>query len=305
MQLNRRKFLKTTIAGAGAVLLADLKSISAPNIDTDPFAMVPLGKTGIKVSRIAMGTGVKSINRQSNLTRMGKEKAVALIQHAYNCGVRFFDCADTYGSHELIAEALKGIPREKYVLNTKIWRYPGGVPETERPDANIVVDRFRKELKTDYIDLVCLHAMVDPDWTDAQKRQMDILENLKAKGIIRAHGVSVHSLLALYTCISSPWVDSVHVRLNAFGDKMDTYEPEQTVTMVKELHKAGKAVIAMKLIGEGKYRKDPAKIDATLRFVLGLKSVDMLLVGFDQTEQVMDYAERVRTTLKELATEPK
>ncbi len=303
MQFNRRKFLKTTIAGAGAVLLSDIKSISAPAIDTDPFAMVPLGKTGIKVSRIAMGTGVKSINRQSNLTRLGKEKAVALIQHAYSCGVRFFDCADTYGSHELVAEAMKGIPREKYVINTKIWRYPGGIPEPERPDANIVVDRFRKELNTDYIDMVCLHAMVDPDWTDEQKRQMDILENLKAKGIIRAHGVSVHSLLALYTCIDSPWVDSVHVRLNAYGDKMDSYNPAHTVKMVKELHKAGKAVIAMKLIGEGKYRNDPAKIDETLRFVLALNAVDMLLVGFDRTEQVMDYAERVRKTLKSLTAE--
>ncbi len=303
MQFNRRNFLKTTIAGAGAILFSDEQSVAAPVLDTDPFAMVPLGKTGINVSRIAMGTGVKSINRQSNLTRMGNEKAVALIRHAYNCGVRFFDCADTYGSHELIAEALKGISREKYVLNTKIWRYPGGIPESERPDANIVVDRFRKELKTDYIDMICLHAMIDPDWTDEQKRQMDILENLKVKGIIRAHGVSVHSLYALQTCINSPWVDSVHVRLNAYGDKMDSYNPEDTVKMVRQLHEAGKAVIAMKLIGEGKYRNDPARIDATLRFVLGLKSVDMLLVGFDRTEQVMDYAERVRTMLKNMATE--
>jgi aryl-alcohol dehydrogenase-like predicted oxidoreductase len=295
--------LKTTIAGAGAILFSDEQSVAAPVLDTDPFAMVPLGKTGINVSRIAMGTGVKSINRQSNLTRMGNEKAVALIRHAYNCGVRFFDCADTYGSHELVAEALKGISREKYVLNTKIWRYPGGIPESERPDANIVVDRFRKELKTDYIDMICLHAMIDPDWTDEQKRQMDILENLKVKGIIRAHGVSVHSLYALQTCINSPWVDSVHVRLNAYGDKMDSYNPEDTVKIVRQLHEAGKAVIAMKLIGEGKYRNDPARIDATLRFVLGLKSVDMLLVGFDRTEQVMDYAERVRTMLKNMATE--
>ncbi len=303
MQFNRRNFLKTTIAGAGAILFSDEQSVAAPVLDTDPFAMVPLGKTGINVSRIAMGTGVKSINRQSNLTRMGNEKAVALIRHAYNCGVRFFDCADTYGSHELVAEALKGISREKYVLNTKIWRYPGGIPESERPDANIVVDRFRKELKTDYIDMICLHAMIDPDWTDEQKRQMDILENLKVKGIIRAHGVSVHSLYALQTCINSPWVDSVHVRLNAYGDKMDSYNPEDTVKIVRQLHEAGKAVIAMKLIGEGKYRNDPARIDATLRFVLGLKSVDMLLVGFDRTEQVMDYAERVRTMLKNMATE--
>lgn len=302
MQFNRRKFLKTTIAGISAVLFSERKTVTAPVLDTDPFAMVPLGKTGIKVSRIAMGTGVKSINRQSNLTRLGKEKAVALIRHAYDCGVRFFDCADTYGSHELIAEALKGIPREKYVLNTKIWRYPGGIPEPERPDAHIVVDRFRKELKTDYIDLICLHAMIDPDWTDEQKRQMDILDNLKAKGIIHAHGVSVHSLDAMQACISSPWVDSVHVRLNAYGDKMDSYDPDDTVKIVKQLHETGKAIIAMKLIGEGMYRNDPARIDATLRFVLSLKSVDMLLVGFDRPEQVMDYAERVRTTLKSLAT---
>jgi predicted aldo/keto reductase-like oxidoreductase len=194
----------------------------------------------------------------------------------------------------LIAAALADKPRESLTISSKIWTYPGGIPESERPDANIVVDRFRKELKSDYIDIVQLHCMLNGDWTDQQKRQMDILENLKAKKIIRAHGVSVHSYEALQVCVDSPWVDVVHVRLNAFGDKMDTYDPAEIAEMVKKLHQAGKGVIAMKLIGEGKYRNDPAKIDETLRFVMGLKSIDVLLVGFDMPTQIMDYAERVR-----------
>lgn len=290
--MDRRQFLKS---GAAGVLTLGHKLLGA---SSDPFARVKLGETGIETSRIAMGTGVKAFNRQSNLTRMDKEDALALIRQAYESGVRFFDCADTYGSHELVAEALAGKPRDSYVLSTKMWNRPGGIPEPERPDANIVVDRFRKEFKTDYIDIVQLHCMVEPNWTDLQKRQMDILDNLKAKGIIRAHGVSVHSFYAMLTCLRSPWVDVVHVRLNAYGDKMDTYDPRYVAALVQKLHTAGKGIIAMKLIGEGKYRNEPTKIEETLRFVLNLKSVDVLLVGFDQKGQVKDFTDRVRAVMK-------
>jgi len=293
MNLNRREFIKTSVAGATALLIK-------PNATTavDPFQKVALGKTGLTVSRIAMGTGVKAINRQSNLTRMGPDAAKSLLRLAYDTGVRFFDCADTYGSHGLVAEALAGKPREEYVLSTKIWLRPGGIPEPERPDANILIDRFRKELNTDYIDLIQLHCMVEPDWPQLFRRQMDILQTLKTKGVIRGHGVSVHSLYALAACIEEPWVDTVHLRINPFGDKMDTYEPEPVVALIEKLHQTGKGVIGMKLIGEGLYRNAPEKIDATLKFVLGLNKVDVLLVGFDRPEQVGDFGKRVAKALQ-------
>jgi aryl-alcohol dehydrogenase-like predicted oxidoreductase len=298
MQMNRRDFLRTSMAGAAALLI---KPVGAEEVN--PFQTVVLGKTGIHVSHIAMGTGIKAINRQSNLTRMGLEPAKAIVRHAFEKGVRFFDCADTYGTHSYVAAGLKGISRDKYVLSTKLWLRPGGIPEPERPDAQIVVDRFRKELDTDYIDLIQLHCMFEPNWPQLFRRQMDILENLKAKGIIRGHGVSVHSLYALEACVDEPWVDTVHVRINPYCDKMDTYEPEPVVAIIEKLHQAGKGVIGMKLIGEGLYRNAPEKIDATLQFVMGLNKVDVLLVGFDRPEQVEDLGQRVATILQAKAKE--
>jgi aryl-alcohol dehydrogenase-like predicted oxidoreductase len=144
-----------------------------------------------------MGTGFSGYNRSSNITRAGNGVAETLIRNAYEKGIRYFDCADSYGTHPYTKQALKNFSRETYTIGTKIWVGKGGIPEAERPDADIVIERFRKELDTDYIDLVQIHCMTTADWTDQYKRQMDILENLKAKKIIRAHGVSVHSLEAM------------------------------------------------------------------------------------------------------------
>jgi len=193
--LTRRQFVTTTItAGAGSVLLGKAAfgfPARPTRLSTDPFQIVTLGKSGIKSTLLGMGTGFSGYNRSSNITRAGV--AESIIHQAYEKGIRFFDCADTYGTHPFTAAALKGIPRESYTLSSKIWVSQGGIPEPERPDADVVIERFRKELNTDYLDLVQIHCMTDPHWTDKQKKQMDILENLKAKKIIGAHGVSVHS----------------------------------------------------------------------------------------------------------------
>jgi aryl-alcohol dehydrogenase-like predicted oxidoreductase len=239
-----------------------------------------------------MGTGFSGYNRSSNITRAGV--AESIIRQAYEKGIRFFDCADSYGTHSFTAAALKGVPRESYTLSSKIWVGPGGIPESERPDADVVIDRFRKELKTDYLDLVQIHCMTDPLWTDKQKKQMDILENLKAKKIIHAHGVSVHSLEAMEACVESPWVDVVHVRVNPFGEAMDKSDPAAVIPVIAKLHKAGKGIIGMKLIGNGNFKNDSEKIDASLKYVLGLGTVDMIIVGFELPEQIDNYIGRIR-----------
>src|SRR5665811_144990 len=247
--LTRRQFITTTItAGAGSVLLgkAAFGFPARPiRLSTDPFQIVTLGKSGIKSTLLGMGTGFSGNNRSSNITRAGV--AESIIHQAYEKGIRFFDCADTYGTHPFTAAALKGIPRESYTLSSKMWVSQGGIPEPERPDADVVIERFRKELNTDFLDLVQIHCMTDPHWTDKQKKQMDILENLKAKKIIGAHGVSVHSLEAMEACVESPWVDVVHVRINPFGDSMDKKDPSLVIPVVEKLHKAGKGIIGMKL----------------------------------------------------------
>jgi len=294
--LTRRQFVATTLtAGAGSVLL-DKATIGFPSdsagLSEDPFRTVTLGKSGIKSTLLGMGTGFSGYNRSSSITRAGV--AESLIHQAYEKGIRFFDCADSYGTHPFTAAALKGIPRESYTLSSKIWVGQGGIPEPERPDADVVIERFRKELNTDYLDLVQIHCMTDAQWTDKQKRQMDILENLKAKKIIRAHGVSVHSLEAMEACINSPWVDVVHVRINPFGEAMDKKNSALVIPVIEKLHKAGKGIIGMKLIGNGNFKTQSEKIDASLKYVLGLGTVDMIIVGFELPEQIDNYIVRIK-----------
>ena len=274
--LSRRKFLTTVTAGAGTLLLG--RSLMAmplvsSGLAAETLPIVRLGKTGLKTTLLGMGTGFSGYNRTSSITRAGV--AEPMIRQAYQKGIRFFDCADLYGTHEFTHDALKGYDRDSYLLATKIWVDPGGIPEAERPDANIVVERFRKELKTDYLDLVQIHCMTDAKWTDTQKKQMDLLENLKAKKIIRAHGVSVHSL-----------------------DAMDHKDPARVTPVIEKLHKAGKGVIGMKLIGNGNFKDQSDKIDESLRFVLKLGTVDMIIVGFETPGQIDDYIGRIGRVLK-------
>jgi aryl-alcohol dehydrogenase-like predicted oxidoreductase len=242
-----------------------------------------------------MGTGFSGYNRSSNITRAGVAETV--IRQAYEKGIRFFDCADSYGTHPFTAAALKDVPRESYTLTSKIWVAPGGIPDKDRPDADVVIDRFRKELRTDYIDLIQIHCMTDGKWTDKQKKQMDILENLKAKKIIGAHGVSVHSLEAMEAAVDNPWIDVIHLRVNPYGESMDKSDAASVIPVIEKLHKAGKGVIGMKLIGNGTFRNDSEKIDASLKYVLGLGTVDMIIVGFEEPAQIDNYMGRMRKAL--------
>ncbi len=292
-KLSRRQFVATVTAGTGTLMLGSVVSSFKYSGKADPFSKITLGKTGIKTTFLGMGTGFSGYNRSSNITRAGVAESV--IRQAYEKGIRFFDCADSYGTHPFANTALKGIPREDYTLSTKMWVTSGGIPEPERPDAETVVDRFRKELNTDYLDIVQLHCMTSGDWTDQQKRYLDGLENLKAKGVIRAHGVSVHTFQALEAAAASPWVDVIHVRINPFGTSMDLKDPNQIVRVLEKMHNAGKGIIGMKLIGNGSYRNDPEKIDQALKFVMGLGTVNMIIVGFEKPEQIDDYIGRIKS----------
>ena len=299
--LNRRKFLGALTLGTAHLMFHNPLYGKTPRFSSaDPLQRVALGKTGIKPTLLGVGTGVSGGNRSSFLTRQDKAKSIATLRHAYDRGIRMFDGADTYGTHGLIAEALKGMDREEIVLTSKIWTREGGIPEKERPDAHIVVDRFRKEYNTDYIDVVQIHCMVDADWTDHERRQMDILEDLKAKGIIKAHGVSVHSLEAMKAGVADPWVDVLHARINPFGIAMDKPDPAEVVEVIHQMHASGRGVIGMKLVGNGDLRNESEKINQSLKFVLGLNSIDMVIVGFESSDQVDNYLDRMGTTLQAL-----
>jgi aryl-alcohol dehydrogenase-like predicted oxidoreductase len=306
MRIQRREFLTAAVAGTAGLLSAGKLAGAAPATptapkptpaDRDPTALVPLGKQ-LRACRISSGTGMGGGGRQTNQTRLGKEKFEALLQYAYDQGIRQFDMADMYGTHAYVGRVLKGKPRDGVQLVSKIWTRPGGLPEKERPLADILVKRFLKELQTDYIDVLQIHCMEDANWPKTQRRQMDAMAKLKEQGLIRAHGVSVHSLAALEAAADEPWVDVVHARVNPYGHRTDVPREEfvaKVVPVLKRIHAAGKGIIGMKLVGEGRF--DPQQRKNTLKFVMELGCVDCLTVGFEKPEQIDEFLANVRERL--------
>jgi len=295
MKLRRREFIHRTALGVGGLIVAAPQAARAhsPAAYFDPYAPVRLGNTTLTVSRFCLGTGMRGAQRASNHTRMGKQRFEALIRESFDRGTRLFDLADLYGTHPYVIPALKGIPRDRYHIVTKLWFAPGSLPETERPDADAVIPRFLKELQSDYIDLVLLHCVTSPTWPGELRRQMDLLSAMKDKGRIRALGVSCHSLDALQAAAREPWVESVHARINPYGMSMDG-PPEKVASVLKEIHAAGKGVVGMKIMGEGRLRNDDERRDASVKYALTLGCVDVLNVGCESPAEVDDLAARVR-----------
>ena len=301
MKIERRQFLGRTVTGsAGAMVAGGMPSSSAvaapaKPVSQDPTALVPLGKH-LKVSRIGMGFGMKAGNRQSNLTRRGRKHADDMIRYAYDQGVRLFDNADLYGSHQYVARALADKPRESYALTSKVWFHPGGIPKEDVTDADVAVKRFLKECNTDYLDLVQIHCMTRRDWTTQMRKQMDLLAGLKEQGLIRAHGVTCHAIPAIETAAEDPWVDVVHVRINPFGAKMDK-SPEELMPVLEKVSAAGRGVIGMKLIGEGTFADDRDKREESIRFVMGTRLVDVMVVGFEVPAEIDELKDLVSRNL--------
>lgn len=303
MKIDRRKFIAALAAGTAHLMFTPLRGANTlPGLSSNPLQKIQLGNTGIETTLLGFGTGVNGGYRTSYLTRQDHEKSIATLIKAYEQGIRFFDLADTYGTHGFMKEALKKMNRDEVTISSKIWTREGGIPEAkeDRPNADVVVDRFRKELDTDVIDMIQIHCMVDAEWTDEEKKQMDILENLKAKGIIRAHGTSVHSLEAMQKAVATDWVDVLHARINPYGIAMDRKDPQEVIDVLKQIKDAGKGIIGMKLIGNGQYKDNSEKINHALKFVLGLNLVDMLIVGFENNDEIDNYLGRMKNTLIEL-----
>lgn len=287
---TRRGFLKC--AAAAALTPLHPASAHSDTPTTPPIPKVRLGRRLDNVPLLGIGTGVRASNRSNALGRKGEAHFIDTIQRAYAEGVRLFDCADSYGSLPLTAKALRSYPRDSYVLVTKVWLHPGGIPAAEpRHDTRAAVERFLREAATDYLDLVQLHCLTAQDWNQTLQPHMEALSKAREQGWIRAHGCSCHSLDALKTAAAEPWVDVVHARINPWGVKMDA-AADIVVPVLRAIHESDKGVIGMKLLGEGAFRDDSAKIDESLRFVLGLGCVDVLIAGFETSAELVDYKQR-------------
>jgi aryl-alcohol dehydrogenase-like predicted oxidoreductase len=282
--LNRREFVGTALAGASVALAAERLRAAEAGPRT-PADKVTLGRSGVKVSYVGMGTGVRGWNRQSNSTRMGQPAFSALVKGAFDRGVAFFDSADLYGTHPFLKNALAGIPRHQYAIQSKIWWSKGGIPEPTT-DARAAVERFVKELGVEYIDTLLLHCTQRDAWTTDLRPLMDQLAECKQKGLIRAHGTSCHSLGAMKTAAEAAWVDVQLARINNRGKShlMDG-TPEEISKLLQGMRAAGKGVVAMKVFGEGRM-KTPEEREASLKFIIEQRCVDAMVIGFEKIEQV-------------------
>lgn len=288
---NRREFLQTGAAG-----LAGFAAISA-GIAGHNFApaasqidKVKLGKTGLTVSRVALGTGSAGWKKVSNQTRLGMKKFVELSQYAYDKGIHFFDTADMYGSHTYVREALKVIPRDKVTILTKVMTYDQeGWYKAEPFQSSL--DRFRKEIGTEYFDIFLMHCMTNGKWPTEYRQYMDELSKAKQKGIIKTVGISCHDLDAMIEAANNPWVDVLLARINHHGDKMDG-TPEKVMKVLETARINGKGVIGMKVFGMGDLIKDDDR-EKSLNYVIRSGNVNCMTLGLESKEQIDDAVDRV------------
>jgi aryl-alcohol dehydrogenase-like predicted oxidoreductase len=279
--MQRREFLRHSAQTLGAAWLAK-SAARAALLHAEPLSTrhsahdeVVLGKTGIRTSRLAMGTGTMGYGGSSDQVRLGKSTFVNLLLNGYHQnGLRFFDGADSYGSHPYIAAAIKQLPRDKVTVMTKTdTRDPKGV----RDD----IDRFRRELGVDYIDVLLMHCLTHDDWTTRYRGVMDVLSEAKEKGIIRAHGCSCHTIGALRAAAASPWVEVDLVRLNPLGSYMDA-KPDTVQSVIREMRTQGKGIVGMKILGQGDLRDRPAQ---AVRWALGTGVLDAFTIGAESVQQ--------------------
>lgn len=286
--MKRRDFIRNAALGLGTAWFGG-QTLSEAIWALPPLPQkfnasdtIVLGKTGIKTSRLAMGTGTVGFGGRSNQTQLGLKGLSGLLLNGYDNGLRFFDAADAYGSHPHVAEALKQIPRDKVVVLTKTWARD---PKTARAD----LDRYRRELGTDYLDICLMHCLTEGDWTERYRGVMDVFSEAKEKDIIRAHGCSCHSIEALRAAAKSPWVEVDLARINPIGSHMDA-DPATVVGLLKEMKASGKGVIGMKILGQGDLRN---RQDEALKYALSLGVLDAFTIGAESKAEQTDLIGRI------------
>jgi predicted aldo/keto reductase-like oxidoreductase len=300
IDLSRRQFLGRSAGAAGALLLTSLPWLQT-RAATKRTAVdqVTLGKTDIKLSRLGFGTGSNSGNVQHEL---GQEAFNKLIRYAYDQGITYFDCAQTYRTFEWMKDAIKGLPREKLFIQSKV---PG------KPDEVLkAIDHHRKVFDTDYVDSLLIHCMVKNGWTDEWKRIMDAFDEAKEKKWIRAKGVSCHSLPALRAATASDWTDVHLVRVNPQGAHIDganeevwdnkVHEPEPVLAELKAMRAKGRGIIGMKIIGNGDFTQPEAR-EKSIRFAMSRPELDAVVIGFKSTAEIDEAIQRMNQALAEAA----
>ena len=275
--MQRRDFIR------GAVSLSAFPyQLFAGTTKKSASDVIELGPRKVKVTRLAMGTGTNGMGGSSNQTRkLGMSGLADLLRTAYDNGVCFYDSADQYGTHPYVKEALKKVPREKVAILTKTH-------SSTYNEMKADLDRFRQELGADYIDIMLLHCMMDPDWPARKKGAMDFISEAQEKGLIKTKGRVPHPRRAEGRR-QRPWVEVDLARINPAGAIMDA--DLATVTAVlKEMKAAGKGIIGMKIFGAGKLRH---RVDECLQYALSTEIVDCFTIGSESVAELTDLTKRI------------
>jgi aryl-alcohol dehydrogenase-like predicted oxidoreductase len=283
--MNRRDFFVRSAQSAGAALALQKFSHPLYASETKKYATdrVKLGPMGVELSRLAMGTGTNGGGGSSNQTKkLGVQGLADMMKAGYDEGLTFWDSADQYGSHPHLREALKSVAREKVTILSKTHA-------STAKEAKADMDRFRRELNTDYIDILLLHAMMDGNWPERKKGAMEAIGEAREKGIVRTHGTSCHTLEAIQTAARTPWVQVDLARINNYQVAMDA-EPSTVIRVLREMKAAGKGVIGMKILGAGRLR---TKADECLQFALSLDCVDCFTIGAESRAEVVDLVKKI------------
>ena len=299
-RITRREFLKGTAVMAGTALLSSCSSWPFAKRKPTAVDQVTLGNTGLKMSRLGIGTGSKGGSIQRVLGADGFNR---LIHYAYDQGITYIDTAESYRTHTMVREAIKDLPREKLFIQSKM----PGVPEKPLE----VLDRYRKELGVEYIDSLLTHCGVTANWNDERRRVLDALEEAKDKKIILAHGISCHSLPALTRAAKLDWVDVNLVRINPQGAHMDTPAEEWNATsdishlppvlkQIKIMRQNKHGVIGMKIIGNGDFT-DPEDREKSIRFTMQSGLTDAVVIGFKSPAEIDEAIMRINRALAEIA----
>src|SRR5208282_2938815 len=297
--LNRRQFIRNSAVLAGAALLPSwalpgVRAAAARAAKRTAVDQVTLDKTGIKLSRLGFGTGSDNGHIQ---TALGKDDFNKLIHYAYDQGITCFDTSQTYATFTWIGDAIKGLPREKLFIQSKIPGKPDDVLAT--------IDNHRKTFNTDYIDSLLVHCMVRDQWTDEWKRIMDAFDEAKQKKWIRAKGVSCHSLPALRAATASNWTEVHLVRVNPQANHIDGLEQTwdrpghdlaPVLAELKTMRAKGRGVIGMKIIGNGEFVTPEAR-EESVRFAMSRPELDAVIIGFKSPAEIDEAIERINRAL--------
>jgi predicted aldo/keto reductase-like oxidoreductase len=294
-EMNRRDFMRqsATVLGAGLLMPAAAADAGGGSV----MGPVPLGRTGVKIARLGLGTGSQNGEVQRSL---GQDGFSRLIRHAFDRGVTYIDTADNYRTHQMVGAAIRGLPREKLFIQTKMpWERQ---EFRERPLE--VLDRYRRELGVEYIDSLLIHCTTKGSWPDDLRPMMDAFSEAKQKGIIRLKGVSCHGLHPLKSATDVDWVDVHLVRINPQGRHVDnvgndwdaTGDIDTVMREVRAMHAKGRGIIGMKLVGNGSF-SNPVDREKALRFAMTCGCVDSVVIGFGGTGELDEAYTRIERAL--------